>query len=282
MPTYIDAHTHGMHAERDEHGKLTPPVVPLWKPGDPTDGIERARSQGVTRTILLDPPEAAFPLAENLPDFCVPVPQVYADESSPDEINALFDRGARGIKFIAPLRSYGDNRYLPLYETIRDLGGVAVFHTGFLAHGMFDPGMLLGRPDYIDITHMRPAALDRICRALPDLKIQMAHFGNPWWEEAWTVLKSNRNIYTEFSGGTAAKKPMALWRDLFKPNGELHTDSVSRLCYATDGAPLSPEDNSTTRFIDFHDRLYAELGVPDELQQRINYQNAEQLYGITA
>ena len=275
----LDAHTHGMHAERDENGNLKPPLMPIWKPGDPEDGIRRSRELGIEKVVLLDPPEVAFDLAKNLSDFCIPAPQVRMDEASPDDIEALFSRGARGIKFIAPLRSYGDNRYFPLYEVVRDHGCAAVFHTGFLAQRFFDPGYLLGREDYIDITHMRPAALDRIARAFPDLKMLMSHFGNPWWEEAWTVLKSNQNIYADLCGGTARTKSMAMWRDLFAPNGQLHTASVEKLCFATDGSPFPSEDTGFAQIIAFHDRLYDELKLPDELRQRIDRENAVTLFG---
>lgn len=83
-----------------------------------------------------------------------------------------------------------------------------------------DPGLLQARASWINIFHMRPGHMDRINRALPDLKILMAHFGNPWWEEAWTMLKSSDTIYADFSGGTAYQKSMNMWKELFAPNGE--------------------------------------------------------------
>ena len=275
----IDAHTHGMHAERDENGNFKPPLTPIWQPGDPDDGIRGCRELGIEKAVLLDPPEVAFELAKNLPDFCIPVPQVRMEESSAEEIANLFARGARGIKFIAPMRSYGDNGYFPLYEAVRDHGGTAVFHTGFLAQRFFDPGYLLGRVDCIDIVHMRPAALDRIARAFPDLRMLMSHFGNPWWEEAWTILKSSQNIYADLCGGTARLKSMAMWRELFAPNGELHVASVSKLCFATDGSPFTPEGGGFAEIIEFHDRLYDELKLPDELRQKIDHENAQMLFG---
>ena len=275
----IDAHTHGMHAERDENGDLTPPLMPIWKPGDPEDGIRRTRELGVEKVVLVDPPDIAFALARDLPDFCIPVPQVRMEESSPDEIADLFSRGARGIKFIAPMRSYGDNGYFPLYEAVRDHGGAAVFHTGYLVKRFFDPGYLLGREDYIDITHMRPAALDRIARAFPELKMLMSHFGNPWWEEAWKIVSSNQNIYGDLCGGTALRKSMTMWRELFAPNGNLHTESVSRLCFATDGSPFTSDPGCFPEIIAFHDRLYDELKLPDELRQKIDRENATVLFG---
>ena len=275
----IDAHTHGMHAEKDETGKYVLPIVPIWKPGDSMDGINATRALGVEKIVLLDPPHVAFELAENLPDFCIPVPQVVMEESSPEEIDELFSRGARGIKFIAPMRSYGDNGYFPLYEAVRDNGGAAVFHTGFLSHGFFHPGHMLGRSDYVDIADMRPAAIDRICRAFPDLKVLMSHFGNPWWEETWTVMKSNKNVYADLSGGTACKKAMTMWKEMFAPDGKLDEASVGKLCFASDGCALIA-DGGLGRHVEHHDRLYDALGLPEALRRKIDWDNAAMLFGV--
>jgi len=273
----INAHTHGMHAERNVEGKLVPPLMPAWRPGlgmaSPEEIIKVHRSQGIDRVVVLDPPDIVFDLRRNFGDFIIAAPQVKMEESSPQEIADIMAQGAVGIKFIAPMRSYGDRAYFPLYETVRNLHGLAIFHTGYLAKGMFDPGGVLGRPDYIDITHMRPASLDRISRAFPDLKIMMAHFGNPWWEEAWTVLKSCPNMYAEMSGGTAYLKPMSMWTNLFAANGILHTDSVSRLCFATDGSVVTTDPACYGRICDFHDRFYDALKLPDEIRRRIDREN---------
>lgn len=275
----IDAHTHGMHAERDAKGEFTPPLVPQWKPGDPYDPVTRNRELGVEKVALFDPPDIAFALARDLPHFCIPVPQVDMDNTSPDEIESLFSRGARGIKFIAPMHSYGDNRYFPLYDVIRSHGATVAFHTGFLALRFFDPGYVLGREDYIDITHMRPAALDRIARAFPDLKMLMCHFGMPWWEEAWKIVSSHRNIYADLSGGTAYRRSMNMWRELFAPDGQLDTGVVGKLCFATDGSPLASDNSGAGVIFEFYDRLYDALNLTEELRLRIDRENAIVLFG---
>jgi len=276
----INAHTHGMHAERDENGKLIAPLVPVWRPemGDPMALVRRFREhEGIERSVILDPPDIAFELQRIFGDFVVPCPQVKMDESSPEDVEDLFRRGARGIKFIAPMRSYGDNRYFPLYDVVSQRRGLAVFHTGYLLKNMFEPGCILAREDYVDITLMRPAAIDRVARAFGGLKIMMAHFGNPWWEEAWTVLKSNKNIYADLSGGTAREKSMAMWQELFAPNGNLHVASVSKLCFGTDGSLIQPESEGCLKIVEFYDRLYKALALPDELKQRIDRGNIEML-----
>jgi len=279
---YVDAHIHGAHAERDSEGRFIPPMMPAWRPGQ--EGSVEAflsnfKSQGIEKGFCVDEVDVAFELHETFGDFVVPIPRPNMDHCTAEDVDGFFGRGARGVKFIAPMHSYGDNRYFPLYDAIRAHGGVAVFHTGYLTKDFFEPGMALGRDDYIDITHMRPAALDRIARAFPDLKILMSHFGNPWWEEAWTVLKSNKNIYADLSGGTAKRKDMSLWKALFAPNGTLHTNTVGKLCFATDGAYFLESIIGFDGMVEFHERLYDTLNVPAELRERINRGNALHLLG---
>ncbi len=279
----IDAHAHACSAVRDAQGRPGPPISTAWTPGngEPDELVRQHRDQGIERILLLDPPEVAFQMVEWFGDFVVPIPMVDMDRTAPSEIDGLLSRGAPGIKFIAPMHSYGDSRYFPLYEVIRDHHALAVFHTGFLlVGGLFAPGAALAREDFVDITHMRPAAVDRIARAFPDLKILMAHFGNPWWEEAWKMISSHPNIYADFSGGTAYRRSLSMWREIFAPNGELDTAAVAKLCFASDASYFALGEFEYLPKIEFYERFYEELQVPAELRQRIDHGNILELVGL--
>jgi len=73
---------------------------------------------------------------------------------------------------------------------------------------------------------------------------------------------------------------MTMWRELFAPNGELHTASVAKLCFATDGSPFTPDGGAFPEIVAFHDRLYDELKLPGELRQKIDHGNADALFGV--
>jgi len=208
------------------------------------------------------------------PDFVVPVPMVDPDDLTPEDADRLLSRGAAGLKFIAPMHSYGDNRYFRLYEVLRDRRALAVFHTGYLADALFCPGSALGRRDYVDITHMRPAAVDRVARAFPDLRILMAHFGNPWWEEAWKMISSHRNVYADFSGGTAYRRSLAMWREIFAPDGRLDTAAIGKLCFGSDTTHFVPGQYEYLPYVEFYERFYELLKVPAELRLKVDRENA--------
>lgn len=270
----IDAHGHGIHAELKD-GKRVPPIMAAWRDTDqmPQDHIKGHNEMGIEKVLALDPADVVFEHKELFGDFVLPCPMVDIDKTTPADIEALFERGAVGIKFIGPMKPYGCNDYLPLYEVIRDHKALAVYHTGYLTHGFFDPGLLLARDDYINMMNMRPGELDRVNRAFPDLKILMAHFGNPWWEEAWTLLKSNKNTYADLSGGTAYKKSMNMWKEMFAPNGMLDEKTVSKLCYGADDSMFSPGHFGYQAFLDFYDKLYDELKLPQEIRNMIDREN---------
>lgn len=278
----IDSHVHGMHADRDETGKLCPPLRICWDSKDvtPQEYIEQSESWGVERVLLLDPPHVAFELKELFGDYVLPCPKVDMAKATPEEIDDLFKKGAVGIKFICPDKSYGDDSYFPLYDAIRANNGLAVFHTGYVLIENFEPGGVMEHEHIVDITHMRPAALDRIGRAFPDLKILMAHFGNPWWEEAWNTMAKLPNIYADMSGGTAYRRSLDMWKYLFTLDGKVDLKSFSKLCYGSDIQAFTPGENHFAGYIDFHERLYEALNIPKEIQEIVNRGNLQRLLGL--
>ena len=286
----INGHVHGGHAERDASGKLIPPLKLAWESKElfpeeykkmtPEEYVEIGKKKyGVERVVLLDPPEVTFRLKEIFKDYVIAVPMVDMDNITPEEINSLFKRGAAGIKFIVPSKSYGDDSYFPLYDAITANHGLAIFHTGFVLLGRFEPGSWDARKTIVDITNMRPSALDRVARAFPDLKIIMAHFGNPWWEEAWKMIGSHKNIYADLSGGDTFRRSIDMWKEIFAPNGNLDTGALSKLCFGTDGQSFLPGHYGTPAVFKLYDRLFDILKIPSEIQEKINRGNILKLLG---
>ena len=275
----IDAHVHVMHADKDANGKLVPPLRTGWTAGKqtPQEYIKTSKEMGVDQIVVLDPPDVTFAAQKIFGDYIIPSPQVDMDKATPEEIEDLFRQGACGIKFICPMHSYGDNRYFPLYKAVLDCRGLAVFHTGYLSDTLFRPGAILAREDYVDIANMRPSALDRVARAFPDLNILMSHFGNPWWEEAWKIMASHKNIYADFSGGTAYKRAMSMWSEIFMPDGRLDTAAIAKLCFATDASYCFQGIYESKNCIEFYERFFDALKVPAELREQVNHGNIRRL-----
>lgn len=83
---------------------------------------------------------------------------------------------------------YPDDRvYFDLYAKADELGIPILWHQGtsFVPEGFLDAS--------------RPAALDPIARAFPNLKMVIAHMGHPWVDECIAVVRKNPNMYMDLS-----------------------------------------------------------------------------------
>lgn len=254
----IDAHVHGDFSKLDIA---------------PAEYVSRCRALGIERIGLIEDPDDVMAAHQAMPEFVIPIARVDIDAVSVDQIREHLDRGAAGIKFIDPRFSYGDPRYDPLYAAISERGKVAVFHTGYLGRSFAAPS----RPT--DIALMRPAAIDCLSRRHPDLRIIMAHYGNPWWEEAWKIAWSTPNVYADMGGGTAIYRSLAMWREMFAPNGVLDETSLAKLMFASDVGYFEGEPD-VKPYCDFYDRLLEAIEAPAELREKVNKGNARALFGV--
>lgn len=254
----IDCHAHG------DPDALT---------GDPRAYVAACRERGVEAIVLIEPLAVCRRAVERFGDFVIPVARVDMDAAGVREVEACIEAGCRGIKFIRPSAPYGDERYWPLYARLEELGVTAVFHTGYLGfHGREE------RP--VRIEHMRAAQIDVIARRFPDLKILMAHFSNPWWEEGWKVSWSNKNVYADLSGGTAINRSTRMWAETFAPDGRLLESSVSKLCFASDVHYFRDDHFPFERYIGFYERVFERIGLSEELREVVNRGNALHLFAL--
>jgi predicted TIM-barrel fold metal-dependent hydrolase len=250
---------------------------------DPAAYVAECTRAGIDRIVLIEAPkhrgrwDECFDVVRRFGEFVIPVLQADMANDDPDQVHRMFDRGARGVKFISPEHAYSHERYLPLYEAVKARDGVAVFHTGYLMH----------TPDYDPIyagsmENMRPAHIDAILRQVPHLKVLMAHFGSPYWDECATVISRHPTVYTDFSGGLAIRRSMFLWQETLAPNGDLWEEALSKVCFGTDAGYFregGEMDDRVPQYIDFYERLFDRVGAPLPLRERVNSGNILQLFG---
>jgi len=252
----IDSHTHG---------------DPASLQGDPEAYAASCRERGIHRIVLIETRERCLSAVDRFGDFVIPVAVVKMDDADAGEVVQCISSGCLGVKFIRPRAPYGDERYWPLYASLEELGATAVFHTGYLGFN--------GREmQPVQMEHMRAAQVEVVARRFPDLKILMAHFSNPWWDEAWKVSMSRENVYADLSGGTAILRSTRMWADLFAPNGEVLEASVRKLCFGSDTTYFREDSSPVGPYIAFYERLFDAIGLSDELRERVNSGNVEALF----
>ena len=194
----------------------------------------------------------------------------------PERVDELKEQGFTGLKFIGPSHPYDDERYYPLYERAQRLSMPILFHTGFLAISPHDG------PRGVSQDKMRAVRLDTIGRAFPDLKMIMAHLGNPEFDVGLSVIMAFRNIYGEFSGSSGSKWRETTLRKVFAPLPGANMQDpeenqalrwFGKLCFATDN-PEPP------RWIELSRRVMDELELPEEVQEGFWWKHAAELLGL--
>ena len=107
--------------------------------------------------------------------------------------------GFVGMKFHSPMKNYDDPSYFQVYRLCEEYNMYLLFHTGISSRRIKD------EPAWTSSSRMRPMYLDTLCRAFPRIKIQGAHLGNPWYEEAAEAARWNPNLFFDVTGSTLFK-----------------------------------------------------------------------------
>ena len=175
------------------------------------------------------------------PDVIIPYGYIRVDDQGVlEHVDRFAKAGFKGIKMHRPTHDWDHPGYFPVYQRMQDLGLVALFHTGIVA-GSSD------EPEPSSMARMRPSFLHTIARSFPKLRIQGAHFGNPWYAEAAEVARWEKNLYFDLSGSSLLKHAnnLAVFKDFLwweGPTAHSSPDAVyafEKLVFGTDEPPAN-------------------------------------------
>lgn len=226
-PRVFDTHVHFPWRARGA-------PIPSYSPESMLDMlVYNCHRLNIHKVCLLGRPGEGNDLVEqatrSYPGLIVPFAMLQVDESTPDEVQALADRGFRGLKIINPRRNYDHPSYFPIYAAAERLGLVCLFHTGIVGgpidylqypprdertalelsrdhehHRRYDPAA--EADSWYGAGRMQPIYLDGISVAFPDLRIIGAHLGYGLYDSAAAVARWRRNVYFDISGGTVVRR----------------------------------------------------------------------------
>jgi predicted TIM-barrel fold metal-dependent hydrolase len=198
------------------------------------------------------------------------------DPGAAAQIERFASAGFKGVKMHRPKYNWDDVGYFPIYEKLQRLGLVALFHTGIVS-GSSD------EPEPSSMARMRPAFLHTIARSFPQLRIQGAHLGNPWYDEAAEVARWEKNLYFDVTGSTLIKKARNL--TAFKeylwwegPTAHSSPDAVyafEKLVFGTDEPPANLD-----AVIARYDAMLDANGVPEASRRKIYGETMARILGI--
>ncbi|WP_051939767.1 amidohydrolase family protein [Phaeacidiphilus oryzae] len=170
--------------------------------------------------------------------------------------------GVRGFKFHPSVQAFrpNDRMAYPLYETIQELGAIAVFHTGQTGIGAGVPG-----GGGIRLKYSHPMDIDDVAVDFPHLPIIMAHPSFPWQDEALAVATHKPTVYIDLSGWSPK---------YFPPQLVQYANSLlkDKVLFGSDYPMLTPD-----RWLaDFE-----KLPIKDEVRPKILKENAARLLGLS-
>ena len=172
-----------------------------------------------------------------------------------------------GIKLYTGYQHFypDDGRCYPVYELCQKYNAPIIFHSGDTLGGVEE------KPK---IKYSQPIHIDDIAVEFPNLKIIIAHMGNPWLIDCAEVLYKNKNVYADISGLVTPEE------NFKSPSGRLlkrriqeliDYSSPKKLLYGTDW-PLSPMKD----YLQF----VKSLGLGEKDLDRVLYKNAQELFNL--
>src|SRR5713101_7649206 len=234
-------------------------------------------------TLMKDWP-AVKKAAAAYPDVVIPYGQILVDDpKAMAEIEAFAAGGAKGIKMHTPRKNWDDESYFPLYQKIQDLGLVALFHTGIVCTIVDGNCGSSDEPQISSMARMRPSYLHTIARAFPRLRVQGAHLGNPWYDEAAEAARWSSNLYFDLTGSSLIKKQknLAVFKEYLWWEGPT-PHSPSNAVYAFEklvfGTDEPPENLDVV--LGRYEAMLDACGVPEKSRQLIYGGTMARLLGI--
>lgn len=139
-----------------------------------------------------------------------------------------------GYEFFYPY----DECVRPYLELLAKYGKPAIFHSGDTYSKMQSAKLKYAHPFHID----------ELASEMPDLKIIIAHLGNPWFRDTAEVCLKNANVYSDCSGfvyGIFLDRDKRMFQEAletFMDYSLVHTFGRFKLLFGTDW-PISDQSD---------------------------------------
>lgn len=257
----IDAHQHF-----DARPDYFPALVAAYRP-------RNAMACVLTPMAGFDATKKA---AAAYPDVVIPYGQINVDDTAaPEQVDAFAEAGFRGIKMHSPQRNWDDPQYFHIYRKLQERQLLALFHTGIAFH--------VDTPQHTSMARMRPAYLDTITRAFPQLYVQGAHFGNPWYDEAAETARWSPRLYFDLTGSSLAKKAknLSVFKDyLWWEGPSAHSSphavyAFEKLVFGTDEPPDQLDANLAR-----YEAMLEACAVPEPSRRKIYGETMARILGV--
>lgn len=190
-------------------------------------------------------------------------------KSDLEKFEKLFEKEkAVAVKLYPGYESFypNDDRCKQIYDLCEKHNKPVIFHEGDTLNGK------------ASVRYAHPLFIDDLAVARPDLKIVIAHLGNPWMKETALILANRSNVYADLSGliyGGFDQKLIAYLRDDIN-RLIAWCDGSGKLLFGTDW-PYNSE-NVSGGLMNGYINFIQSLDLNAEDLEKIFYNNAEKLF----
>jgi predicted TIM-barrel fold metal-dependent hydrolase len=181
---------------------------------------------------------------------------------------AIKEYGLSGLKLGPIYQNFypGEQRHFELYAKADELGLPIMWHQGtsFVPEG------------YLDAS--RPAALDPIARAFPNLKMVIAHMGHPWVDECIAVVRKNANMYMDLSA--LGSRPWQFYNALVSA---MEYGVTHKILFGSD-YPFFSTQQTMDSFRNINHLVEGTKmpHIPEQIIEDIIHRNTPEILGLTA
>ncbi|UCD57369.1 MAG: amidohydrolase [Candidatus Hydrogenedentota bacterium] len=266
-PKVIDAHLH-INFSRPYSKRLAKKVGLRYTPAGLLDDMD---ANNIVRALIMSSPvqpEDAKKFAKRNPDRFWVAGSADPKNLTDKTLAALEADMARGdiraIKLYTGYQHYypDDEDCVPIYRLAMKYDAPVIFHTGDCVSTM------------ARLRFSHPLNIDDLAFRFPDLKIVMAHMGNPWLWDAAEVIYKNENVHADLSGLITGlpEEYKEEYRDwvLKQLEGVIYYCGADNLMFGTDYCLASHADSLS---------FFSKLRIRKSDMQKILYKNALELFG---
>jgi uncharacterized protein len=151
-----------------------------------------------------------------------------------------------------------DAVYRPFYELAEKYNLIVMFHTG----DNYNPKA--------KVKYAHPLNIDEVAVDYPKARFIIAHFGEPWSQDAAEVVYKNSNVYADLSGLVTGNMKKITNFSPRRVKEALEYCGYDKIMYGSDW-PLAPMN----KYI----KLVKTL-IPKKEQKKVFYENAKKLFEI--
>lgn len=180
------------------------------------------------------------------------------------------DKKIIGIKLYPGYEDFypSDERCSEVYDLCEEFSIPVIFHSG--------DTLGIGK----GVKYSKPEHIDELAVKRPNLKIIIAHLGNPWINDTMVILNRNKNVYSDISG-LVPKTFDSFWKDYYSK--EIikilkWCSGNNKLIFGTDW-PFWDESmyyNLTKEYVDF----VKNLDISEEDKEKIFSLNAKDVFNL--